>query len=92
MLERAGLVRRETDGRLSRCELDAQPMRDAAEWVARYRRFWEEQLDSLSRYIDEQNRAQPVDLGQPRVTRAADGPDQARQDSRNKSDNKEDPS
>jgi DNA-binding transcriptional ArsR family regulator len=52
VLERAGLVRRTADGRLSRCELDAVPMRDAAEWVERYRKFWEDQLDALSRYLE----------------------------------------
>ena len=52
VLERAGLVQRERDGRVSRCELDAQPMREAAEWVERYRVFWEGRLDSLSRYLE----------------------------------------
>ena len=52
VLERAGLVQRERDGRISRCELDAGPMRDAAQWIERYRRFWEGQLDSLSRYVE----------------------------------------
>ncbi len=55
VLERAGLVRRARDGRLSRCELDAEPIRDAAEWVERYRTFWESQLDALSRYLEEEN-------------------------------------
>ena len=27
-------------------------MRDASEWVERYRQYWEDQLDSLSRYLD----------------------------------------
>ena len=52
VLERAGLVRRTPDGRMSRCQLDASPMRDAAEWVEHYRKFWEGQLDSLSRYFE----------------------------------------
>lgn len=51
VLERAGLVRRASEGRMSRCELDAAPMEEAAQWVDRYRRFWEGQLDSLSRYL-----------------------------------------
>ena len=55
VLERAGLVKRMRDGRLSRCGLDASPMRDAAEWVETYRTFWEGQLDSLSRYFDNKN-------------------------------------
>jgi DNA-binding transcriptional ArsR family regulator len=53
VLERAGLVQRTRDGRISRCELDAEPMREAADWVERYREFWERQLDSLSRYLEE---------------------------------------
>ncbi len=54
VLERAGLVRRTTEGRVSRCGLDAKPMRDAAQWVERYRRFWEQQFDSLSQYLEKQ--------------------------------------
>lgn len=52
VLEKAGLVLRARDGRVSRCGLDASPMRDAAEWVERYRVFWESQLDALSRYFE----------------------------------------
>ncbi len=52
VLERAGLVRRTRDGRLSRCRLDAAGMRDAAEWVERYRAFWTGRLDALARYIE----------------------------------------
>jgi len=52
VLERAGLVQRTRDGRLSRCGLDAAPMRDAAEWVEKYRVFWESQLEALSRYLE----------------------------------------
>ena len=58
VLEQAGLVRRSRHGRLSRCGLDAGPMRDAAEWVEHYREFWEDQLDSLSRYLDQQEQEQ----------------------------------
>ena len=53
VLERAGLVRRTSDGRVSRCTLDATPMQDAAEWVEHYRTFWEGQLDSLSRFLEQ---------------------------------------
>jgi DNA-binding transcriptional ArsR family regulator len=52
VLERAGLVQRAREGRVSRCELDAGAMREAAEWVDRYRAFWEGRLDALSRYIE----------------------------------------
>jgi DNA-binding transcriptional ArsR family regulator len=53
VLEKAGLVRRRRDGRLSRCGLDATPMQEAAEWVERYRAFWEKRLDALSRYLEQ---------------------------------------
>lgn len=59
VLERAGLVVRTPEGRISRCTLDAAPMRDAAEWVERYRKFWEGQLDSLSRYLEGSVGGQP---------------------------------
>jgi len=52
VLERAGLVHRARDGRLSRCALDAEPMRDAADWVETYRGFWEGRLDALALYLD----------------------------------------
>jgi DNA-binding transcriptional ArsR family regulator len=55
VLERAGLVRRTPDGRLSRCGLDAAPLQEAARWVERYRVFWEDQLDSLASYLEEPN-------------------------------------
>jgi DNA-binding transcriptional ArsR family regulator len=53
VLERAGLVRRARDGRVSRCELDATAMRAAAEWIERYRAFWTGQLDVLKRYVEQ---------------------------------------
>ncbi len=52
VLERAGLVERTKDGRMSRCALDARPMKEAAGWVEDYRGFWEGQLAALSRYFE----------------------------------------
>lgn len=51
VLETAGLLARERDGRVHRCRLVAGPMNDAAEWIARCRRFWEEQFEALSEYL-----------------------------------------
>jgi DNA-binding transcriptional ArsR family regulator len=47
VLEGAGLVARDKEGRVHRCRLMARPMREAAEWLARYRRHWEERIDAL---------------------------------------------
>jgi DNA-binding transcriptional ArsR family regulator len=52
VLERAGLVRRAREGRVSRCTLDAAALRAAAEWVERYRVFWTGRLDALARYME----------------------------------------
>jgi DNA-binding transcriptional ArsR family regulator len=53
VLERAKLVKRRKDGRVHRCRLVAEPMKGAAEWIERYRMFWQEQFDSLARYLEE---------------------------------------
>lgn len=63
VLERAGLVERRRDGRISRCSLRAGPMREAASWIDRYRAFWEHQLDALSRYL-ERDADQPHEGGE----------------------------
>ena len=55
VLERAGLVETTKDGRVSRCRLDARPMKDASDWVRDYQTYWENQLDALANYFDEQN-------------------------------------
>ena len=51
VLERAGLVRRTRQGRISRCRLDAKPMAAAAEWMEFYRRFWEGSFNRLEAYL-----------------------------------------
>src|SRR5579863_6880618 len=53
VLESAGLLRREIDGRVHRCRLDADPMKDASAWMAQYRAFWESQFDALERFLQE---------------------------------------
>jgi DNA-binding transcriptional ArsR family regulator len=60
VLEDAGLVKRHKDGRVHRCRLVAEPMKDAAEWIERYRQFWEHQFDALADYLEEESRKQEV--------------------------------
>src|ERR1035441_329769 len=52
VLEGARLIVRRKNGRVHRCRLAAQPMRSASEWIAQYRRFWENQFDALSSYLE----------------------------------------
>jgi DNA-binding transcriptional ArsR family regulator len=51
VLEKAGLVVQEREGRVHRCRLSARPLQDAARWIVRYRRFWQESLDRLDEYL-----------------------------------------
>jgi len=51
VLEDARLIERRKDGRFRHCELKEEPMRDAIKWIATYGRFWDDQLDSLERFL-----------------------------------------
>lgn len=51
MLERAGLVRRTVRGRDHVLSLDAAPLAEAAEWIAHYKRFWEDRLEALDKFV-----------------------------------------
>jgi len=53
VLEQAGLLTREKDGRVHRCQIAAAPMKAAADWIGRYRDFWEERFEALDRYLKE---------------------------------------
>jgi DNA-binding transcriptional ArsR family regulator len=47
VLEQAGLVERGRSAQLRPTRLHATPMRDALEWLERYRPFWQESFDRL---------------------------------------------
>jgi DNA-binding transcriptional ArsR family regulator len=52
VLEKAGLLRRRRYGRVHQMELDAEPLKKAAQWVEEYRKFWEGSLDRLADYLE----------------------------------------
>ncbi len=53
VLERAGLIARGRDAQWRPCRLRAEPLRDVADWVEHYRRFWEGSFDRLDDYLRE---------------------------------------
>jgi DNA-binding transcriptional ArsR family regulator len=53
VLQRAGLVARGRDRQWRPCRLEASPLKEAAEYVNGYRRFWEQSLDRLDEYLKE---------------------------------------
>jgi DNA-binding transcriptional ArsR family regulator len=52
VLEKAGLIRRRRYGRIHQLKLEAKPMKQAAQWVEEYRKFWEGSLDRLAEYLE----------------------------------------
>jgi DNA-binding transcriptional ArsR family regulator len=71
VLEDAGLVTRNKEGRVVSCTLEAQPMKQASAWMARYEKFWTEKLDSLARYLYQQEELQTWNRDWPRSPHSA---------------------
>jgi DNA-binding transcriptional ArsR family regulator len=53
VLERARLIARGREAQWRPCQLKAGPLKDVADWVEHYRRFWEESFDRLDDYLHE---------------------------------------
>jgi DNA-binding transcriptional ArsR family regulator len=53
VLEHAGLIVRGRDRQWRPARLDAEPLREVAEWTDRYRSFWDESYDRLDEYLEE---------------------------------------
>ncbi len=56
VLERAGLITRSRDAQWRPCRLKAQRLEEAADWVERYREFWELSFDRLGEHLREMQR------------------------------------
>jgi DNA-binding transcriptional ArsR family regulator len=52
VLERAGLVRRNVEGRTHICSLDARPLHAGMEWIRHYEKYWSERLDVLASLLE----------------------------------------
>jgi DNA-binding transcriptional ArsR family regulator len=52
VLERAGLIARGREAQWRPCRLDAGPLKEAADWIEEYRRFWTPYVDALERHLD----------------------------------------
>jgi DNA-binding transcriptional ArsR family regulator len=59
VLEASGLVERQREGRNHRFSLRSESMREAARWLADYRQFWDESLDSLADYLNQNQNPKP---------------------------------
>ena len=61
VLERAGLISRGRVAQSRPCRLEADPLREVADWVEQYRRFWEQSFDRLDEYLHELRRGENED-------------------------------
>ncbi len=61
VLERAGLIERSRRAQWRPCRLAPEPLKEVADWVERYRRFWDESLDRLDEYFNELQQEPPSD-------------------------------
>ena len=53
VLEHAGLIARGREAQWRPCQIEAGPLKEAADWLAHYRRFWEQSFDHLEEYLRE---------------------------------------
>lgn len=59
VLERAGLISRGRTAQWRPCALQATGLRDVADWVGQYRRFWEDRFDQLDDYLRAMQKGEP---------------------------------
>jgi DNA-binding transcriptional ArsR family regulator len=53
VLERAGLIARGREAQWRPCRIEAGPLKEASDWIERYRHIWESRLDRLGDYLKE---------------------------------------
>jgi len=51
VLEHAGLISRSRSGQWRSSSLDATPLKEATDWMERYRVFWDASFDRLDRHL-----------------------------------------
>ena len=53
VLQRAGLIEQGRQAQWRPCRLQAEPLRNVADWVGQYRRHWEQSFERLDAYLRE---------------------------------------
>jgi DNA-binding transcriptional ArsR family regulator len=61
VLERAGLIARRRKAQWRPCRIEPGPLKDAAQWLDHYRRFWDDSFDRLDEYLGELQSAEKND-------------------------------
>ena len=61
VLQRSGLIEQGRQAQWRPCRLTPEPLRDASNWIAQYKRHWEESLERLDTYLQELQRKEHDD-------------------------------
>ena len=59
VLEQARLITRAREAQWRRCRLAPEPLKEAAEWMERYRAFWDARFDALEKFLAREAAPQP---------------------------------
>ena len=59
VLEKAGLIAQGRKAQWRPCRLEGAPLREVADWLESYRRFWDQSLDRLDDYLRELQKGNP---------------------------------
>lgn len=51
VLEAAGLISRSREAQWRPCRLEASPLKNANDWIAHYRPYWDEGFDRMDAYL-----------------------------------------
>ena len=63
VLERAGLIARGREAQWRPCRIEAKPLKQAADWISHYERFWMESFDRLDQYLQKLKKEQTSSQG-----------------------------
>jgi DNA-binding transcriptional ArsR family regulator len=61
VLQRAGLITQGRNAQWRPCRLEAPPLREVADWVGKYRRFWDESFERLDEYLEQLKKEKETD-------------------------------
>ena len=63
VLERAGLISRGRNAQWRPCRLEAETLKEGADWMNQYRQLWEESLSNLESYVQKLQEQERINKG-----------------------------